>query len=95
MHDYSNRSNSGSSALMNSGAKVKVYNGSSMLADMSVPSGAGIYWNVFTIRNGRISFTNTIGKASPGASTQSSLIATNRYLINVVDKRIVFILRSY
>ena len=53
---------------------------------MHVPSGRGIYWNVFTIRNGVVSFSDTIGQSSPGTTTQSALVDENQYLINVVDE---------
>ena len=60
VHDYTNRDKSSSRALAGSGATVRVYCGSEQLAEVHVPSGTGLYWNVFTITNGEFKLTNKI-----------------------------------
>ena len=60
VHDYTNRDKSGSRALAGSGATVRVYCGSEQLAEVHVPGGTGLYWNVFTITNGEFNLTNKI-----------------------------------
>ncbi len=52
VHDYTNRNTSSSSQMGRSGATVQVYCGNALLQTFSVPSGAGIYWEVFRIENG-------------------------------------------
>ena len=63
VHDYSNGGNAGSSALGRSGATVTVFNGKNAIATVHVPGGAGIYWNVFQIVNGKFKLINTIGSS--------------------------------
>jgi hypothetical protein len=53
VHDYTNRYSSSSTALANSGAQVKVYRGSSLVATYNVPSQEGTLWTVFEL-NGNI-----------------------------------------
>ena len=49
VHDYTNRYSTGSSAMANSGAKVRVYMGEQLIAEYNVPtSGSGNVWHVFT-----------------------------------------------
>lgn len=64
VHDYTNRSYSSSTALSNSGATINIYFGSSRTPayTLYVPSGTGIYWNVFTYNSvtGEITVVNTI-----------------------------------
>jgi len=53
VHDYSNRSNASSQTLSKSKATVKVYGESRLLNVFKVPQyESGIYWHVFSIRNG-------------------------------------------
>ena len=64
--DFSNRSNRNSTALSESGAKVEVYCGNTLLNTCTVPtSGAGNYWRVFTLRDGHITYGNTIQSTEP------------------------------
>ncbi|MFH0814070.1 MAG: Ig-like domain-containing protein, partial [Pseudomonadota bacterium] len=49
LHDYTNKSATSSSAMAQSGAKVQVYSGSSLVATYNVPSGAGTLWYVFSM----------------------------------------------
>lgn len=62
VHDYTNGSYPTSDTLSYSNAVVRVFKGSSMLAEYYVPTGYnGIYWNVFRIdERGRITPVNTI-----------------------------------
>jgi len=86
VHDYSNKGNVSSTALANSDAVVRIFNGNKMLNELRVPGEAGVYWNVFSIRNGQISYGNTVGASSPGSTTKAALVESNQYLINVVDE---------
>ena len=65
VHDYTNGDNPSSDAMANSGAVVKIYRGNSLIATRSVPSRAGIYWTVFTVRNGQLSFSDRVSGDSP------------------------------
>ncbi len=47
--DYTNARSSFSSALGNSGAKVKVYKGSNLVHTFNVPNQEGVFWAVFDI----------------------------------------------
>lgn len=48
IHDYSNGGNYSSTAMSNSGAKVQVYKGDSLVATYNIPTNReGIYWHVF------------------------------------------------
>jgi uncharacterized protein YfaP (DUF2135 family) len=48
VHDYSNRGSSSSTALSGSGAQVKVFQGSSLVATFNMPTGqTGTLWTVF------------------------------------------------
>ncbi len=47
--DYTNARSSVSSALGNSGAKVKVYKGSNLIQTFNVPNQEGVFWAVFDI----------------------------------------------
>jgi hypothetical protein len=49
VHDYSNKSSTTSSAMSQSGAKVEVYSGGSLVATYTVPSRAGTLWYVFSM----------------------------------------------
>ena len=60
VHDYTNKEYPSSRAMARSGAVVRVYKGTEKIAEVSVPGGAGIYWNVFTITDGVFKLTNYI-----------------------------------
>ena len=60
VHDYSNSGSRSSSGLLNSGAKVKVYNGNSVPKVFHVPNQEGTVWKVFEIENGIIKPVNSI-----------------------------------
>lgn len=69
INDYTNRSNSSSTALGVSGANVTVYDASGIVKQYKVPSGTGTKWNVLTITvNGSGDYTindvNTLGNWS-------------------------------
>jgi len=62
VHDYTNRDNTSSDWLSNSGAVVRLYKGSQLLRTFNVPSGySGTEWDVFSLdSNGRITSINTM-----------------------------------
>lgn len=69
VHNYSNRSSSNSTALSFSGAVVRVFIGSTQVAEYHVPTDqVGTYWTVFQIdSSGRIMPINTVSNTKPAA----------------------------
>ncbi len=69
VHDYSHRGSTNSKALSSSGAVVRVFIGSSQVAEYNVPTDqVGTYWTVFEIAgNGRILPVNSISNTKPSA----------------------------
>ena len=69
VHDYSNRSSSGSTALSFSNAIVRVFMGSNQVAEYHVPTDQiGTYWTVFQLdRTGHILPINSISNNKPVA----------------------------
>lgn len=63
--DFTNQSNSRNTQLASSGAWVEVYRGNQRIEVYYVPSGTGIYWEVFRIRNGEIVDVNRITNVEP------------------------------
>lgn len=65
VHDYSNKDSSNSTALSNSGAKVRVYRGSDLVATFNVPtSQGGTLWTVFELSESNITPVNTMSYES-------------------------------
>lgn len=62
IQDYTNKSNTTSTAMSNSGATVSVYQSNRLVATVSIPTGqAGTRWNVFTVSaSGQISVINQV-----------------------------------
>lgn len=59
VHDYTNWGDEDSTEMSASGANVKVYQGSNLIAEYNVPTGkTGFVWNVFKIVNGRLITVN-------------------------------------
>jgi len=62
VHDYTNLESSSSDALSQSGAQVRVYSGSNLLAKFDVPSNqAGTLWTVFELDGTTLTPVNTMG----------------------------------
>ena len=83
VHDYSNRSQTSSTAMGRSGARVRVFlagedGGSQQIADLNVPNQAGTLWTVFEMtvaENGELSFAvvNSLSYTSaPGSVNRSA-----------------------
>lgn len=72
VHDFSNKSYSTSKALSNSGAVVKLYDGSTLLDTFYVPTDtAGTAWRVFSIdANGQVKTLNEFYAESDAASVR-------------------------
>ena len=68
VHDYTNRSNSSSTKLAQSGASVNVYHNNTTTT-YNVPNSAGTLWRVFTFTtSGGLSATNTMThQSNPGS----------------------------
>lgn len=76
VHDYTNGRSSSSTALANSGAQVKVYRGTTLLATYNVPSNKeGTLWTVFTYNSNTKRFT-TVNKMTYDSSSVGSLLST-------------------
>ena len=76
VHDYSNRSSSSSTALSNSGAKVKAYRGSSLVATFNVPvNQGGTLWTVFEMSGDTITPINTMSYVGSSSSVQKPLFS--------------------
>ena len=94
VHDYTNKYDSSSTAMSNSGAKIQVYKGGHLIATYHVPVGvAGTVWNVFKVTaEGRIIPINTMTHQESPGSVGSGLISASTYSFrepvveNVVDE---------
>lgn len=72
VHDYSNRSSTNSYALSNSGAQVRVYRGSNLVANFNVPPNQeGTLWTVFELSGDTITPINTMSYVSSPGDIQS------------------------
>jgi len=61
VHDFTNRNNTNSTQLAQSGATIRIYSDNRLINTFRVPTGiAGTRWNVFRIERGIISGVNTI-----------------------------------
>lgn len=71
VHDYTNRNSSNSYALSNSGAQVRVYRGSNLVATFNVPPNQeGTLWTVFEMDGNTITPINTMSYVSQPISVQ-------------------------
>jgi len=67
VHNYSARSKTSDKSLSNSGARVKVYRGDSLIATFNVPvNQEGNLWTVFSMKNGIIKPINRMSYESDG-----------------------------
>lgn len=80
VHDYTNRHSTSSTALSNSGAQVRVYQGSELVATFNVPAGQeGTLWTVFEMSGNTITPINAMSyESSPpniqGVNTDADLL---------------------
>jgi|GEM_PF-762614 len=78
VHDYTNKDSVTSTALAESSAQVRVYQGSSLLATFNVPPAEeGTLWVVFEIQNGDLVAINEMGYESSPISILSTGNASN------------------
>lgn len=69
VHDYTNRNLTNCYALSNSGAQVKVYKGSTLMATYNVPQNqGGTLWRVFELTDNVLSQLNTFSYVSDPAN---------------------------
>ncbi|MHB1344139.1 MAG: carboxypeptidase regulatory-like domain-containing protein [Thermoleophilia bacterium] len=61
VHDFTNRAGRSGAALANSRARVRIFVGSSLLGDFSVPNAPGTLWTVFEMEGGALTAINTMG----------------------------------
>ena len=91
IHDYSNRFSSSSNAMANSGAQVKVYNNSGLVAEFNVPNQAGTLWTVFEMRGNQITPVNRMSYPSSSGSTTAFRLTsgnTDAKLFNNLPEKI-------
>ena len=73
VHDYSNRNSTSSTGLAQSGARVVVFYGNSIVGTYDVPNVPGTLWAVFEVDNYEIIPTNIMTyESSPSAITKST-----------------------
>jgi len=71
VHDFTNKESLYSKALSNSGAQVKVYRGSKLIANFNVPSNQeGTIWTIFELNGNTISPINIMSYESKPVSIQ-------------------------
>ena len=93
VHDFSNRFSTSSYALSNSGAQVRVYRGSDLVATYNVPSGqGGTLWTVFEMDGDTITPINAMSYESSPVAIQSvplgrSITTDMELLRNLPPKR--------
>ncbi|MCX7026419.1 MAG: chitobiase/beta-hexosaminidase C-terminal domain-containing protein [Spirochaetes bacterium] len=79
VHDFTNRSSTSSTALSSSGAKVVVYQGSTILTTYNVPTGTGTLWKVCSWNGYSLTPINTMENWTDPSTVQ------NRYIAPPVD----------
>lgn len=80
VHDYTNIDSSSSIALSNSGAQVKVYRGSNLVATFNVPvNQEGTLWTVFELSGDTITPINTMSYESTASSVQRRLYNSSSF----------------
>lgn len=80
VHDYTNMDSSSSTALSNSGAQVKVYRGSNLVATFNVPvNQEGTLWSVFELSGDTITPINTMSYESTASSVQRRLYNSSSF----------------
>jgi hypothetical protein len=73
VHDFSNRFNSYSVALANSGARVDLYRGASLIQSFFPPSTDGTLWTVFELEGDQVRPVNRMSyESTPGAITAAA-----------------------
>ena len=73
VHDYTNRASGSSAAMSTSGARVRVFRGSAVVAEFAVPNQPGTYWTVFTMNGATITPVNTMSFVGTPAHPTSGL----------------------
>ncbi|MFH1226401.1 MAG: carboxypeptidase regulatory-like domain-containing protein [Planctomycetota bacterium] len=71
IHDFSNKGSTTSSAMGASGAQIKVYRGSGLIATYNVPNQAGTLWTVFELSDSTITPINTMTFESSETNVRS------------------------
>jgi hypothetical protein len=78
VHDFSNLSSTSSVALANSGARVDVYRGSSLISSFFPPPQDGTLWTVFELQGEQLTAVNTMTYESNPTSVQSPRVTAGR-----------------
>lgn len=88
VHDYTNRGKTDSKAMSNSGATVKVYNGSNLLKTFNVPTNVvGTVWTVFELNGNTIVPKNEISNESNAGAIASEETESDINLIKNVPEK--------
>jgi hypothetical protein len=86
VHDYSNQSNTTSTALAGSNAKVEVYRGAVLLATYHVPNQMGTFWVVFEMEDDQLRPINMVGNDYPAELHPSAPISSGAYFFEHVEQ---------
>jgi hypothetical protein len=89
VHDYSNRSSTSSTALSNSGAQVKVYQNSGLVASFNIPPNTGgTLWTVFEMNGSTITPINQFSYVSTSSTvTKSGYISPDAKLFRDLPEK--------
>lgn len=72
IHNYTGRDTSGSPALAQSGAVVRIYSGNQQLQALTAPSGGGTLWKVFEFSAGQLRVINQLGDEVDASNIKNS-----------------------
>ncbi len=78
VHDYSDLSSTSSVALANSGARVDVYRGSSLISSFFPPPQDGTLWTVFELQGEQLTPINTMTYESNSTNVQAPPVTVGR-----------------
>lgn len=87
VHDYTNRSSTSSTALGNSGARVQLYRGSSLIATYDVPANQpGTTWTVFELNGNTITPINQMSYGSVSSLRETTAEDDSALFMNLPPK---------
>jgi hypothetical protein len=72
IHNYTGRDTSGSPALAQSGATVRIYSGTQQLQALTPPSGGGTLWKVFEFSAGQLRVINQLSDEVDASNIKNS-----------------------
>ena len=88
-YTYSVHNYSGESPLASSGAIVRVYRGTALVAEFTPPNQQGLVWNVFSIGSEGVSPIQTIGSAFAGSIVVPDHVVGLRHYLDEAQRLII------